>query len=245
MSPKFNHPIRASERITKNLLQSHSYGKVTKIPENEKQVEDITCLSRPVWRQFVDLPTELNCADLEKSLCDRLGLFSCFCCDNYREDKVYMLKSQSQTEANQKRYGCQQKLKIKIKISYSYRSQAIHTKDKSSIILHEDNIIEVSASHKPSNGLKRKMKNWQLLGEVKTCNEKVNSIISKKEELKKKYVNYYHTMAERTNQKMKEITDQIEITKTKEVRQLQATHVSQIKNLKRKQYYLVKKNNDL
>ena len=89
------------------------------------------------------------------------------------------------------------------------------------------------------------MKKWQLLGKVKTCNEKVNSIISKKEELKKKYVNYYHTTAERMNQKMKEITDQIEIAKTKEIRQLQATHVSQIKKLKRKQYYLVKKNNNL
>ena len=55
----------------------------------------------------------------------------------------------------------------------------------------------------------------------------------------------YYTTTDITNQKIKEITDQIEIAKSKEIRQLQATHESQIKKLKRKTYYLVKNNNDL
>ena len=88
-----------------------------------KPVENITCLSQPVQQQIFNLPIELTCIDLERQVCNRLRIFSCFCCNNYREDKVRLLKSQSQAEEHQKRYGRQQKKKIKFKISYSDRSQ--------------------------------------------------------------------------------------------------------------------------
>ena len=87
---KINIAIRSSERITKKLLQLDSHEKEKGINVARKPVENIT--SRPVRQQFLNLPIELTCADLERQVCDRLGIFSCFCCDNYREDRACLLK---------------------------------------------------------------------------------------------------------------------------------------------------------
>ena len=47
------------------------------------------------------------------------------------------------------------------------------------------------------------------------------------------------------NQKFYAISNEIEIAKNNEIEKLQETHQAEIKKLKRKQYYLVKKSNDL
>ena len=61
---------------------------------------------RPVCTQSLLLPTELNCADLDKHKLKKIGLFSCYCCDNYRADKFCKLKENKQNLVNQKKYGC-------------------------------------------------------------------------------------------------------------------------------------------
>ena len=111
------------------------------------------------------------------------------------------------------------------------------------------NLVEDEASRQPSKHLKRKMTTWtknqQMLDDIKTNQQKVKNVELKEKELKSICVNFYNATMELSNQQIHAISNEFESAKNNEIEHLQQTHQSEIKKLKQKQYYLVKKNNDL
>ena len=111
--PKPAIPVRKSRRIVSSGTIAKS---IPDVYEDEKKLLNV----RPIRKQYVDIPYEYTCADFSDSIRNRLKLYSCFCCDNYRLDKTLgLLCGRNQEKVNQKRYGCRRKSKIKLKISYS------------------------------------------------------------------------------------------------------------------------------
>ena len=96
-------PIQVSSR----LRQNHSGSTERKLESTESlsQNQTIDDDQRPIRYQYYLCPQEFTCADFSKLQCSQYGLFSCFCCDNFRENKPF-LRSSNQVDANPKKYGC-------------------------------------------------------------------------------------------------------------------------------------------
>ena len=110
-------PIRVSSR----LRQNHSGSTERKLEFTESslsQNQTIDDDQRPIQYQYYLCPQEFTCADFSKLQCSQYGLFSCFCCDNFRENKPF-LRSSNQVDANPKEYGCRRLLGIKVKVKFS------------------------------------------------------------------------------------------------------------------------------
>ena len=163
-------PIRKSNRLVTNL-------DITKIlyeAEVDKSSSQATTTNnndhemRPVHTQSLLLPAELNCADLEEQQLKRIGLFSCYCCDNYRADKFCKLKGNRQSLVNQKKYGCRRTNKIRVKVIFSSR----HSSNQ---IKNDTPTLTDVLPPKPSKTVNRK------IGQQRRCNnERKQRILGEK-----------------------------------------------------------------
>ena len=72
-------------------------------------------------RQRIDIiPIPLRCADLSKESLMRLGIKSCFCCDNFRTDCALKPQLVRQDDASYQKYGCQRHVPIQVNVKYSH-----------------------------------------------------------------------------------------------------------------------------
>ena len=110
--------MRISNRSRKHLKATNNVVSEQLHDHEEHYGGRSTNGERPVHSQSELLATELNCTDTNDITRRRLGVFSCFCCNNYETDKVLSLNSWSQDVVNQKNMsvGVNQKLKLKFSI---------------------------------------------------------------------------------------------------------------------------------
>ena len=104
--------------------------KKSSVTTSELEGHIIPGQQRPIRYQLLVIPTQYTCGVFTESKCIRLGLFSCYCCNNYRKDKLLFLKGRKQDEVNAKKYGCRRKEKINVKVIWSARNYNKVTKNK-------------------------------------------------------------------------------------------------------------------
>ena len=92
--------------------------------KKDNPIRDTTNLpQRPLRQQTENLPHKLNCSDISKDISSRLGVRSCFCCDNFRNDRgLFLPPGVAQDSVSQKKYGCRRKEKISVSIKFSHRN---------------------------------------------------------------------------------------------------------------------------
>ena len=111
-------PVRKSKRITASLLSLKKINVGSAPDLCQEIVNDDEPRPRPVRLKQIDLPTFLHCADLKRETMKRLGLKSCFCCDNFRTDRVFMSPGTT-ADLNLKKYGCRRQNELKVSVKYS------------------------------------------------------------------------------------------------------------------------------
>ena len=87
-------------------------------------------------RQHIDIiPITLQCADLSKESLMRLGIKSCFCCDNFWTDHALKLQLVRQDDASYQKYGCRGHVPIQVNVKYSYWHQ--HNENHTNLALDQ------------------------------------------------------------------------------------------------------------
>ena len=130
------HPVRTKLPIRKSsrLIQSHHDQIVisTKIPTTS------TCIERSIhpdterprrWSQIYNLPTKMCCADISREALVRVGLNSCYRCDNFRSDRPFMAPGTKQENTCRQRYDCRRTKKISVSIKFSHRCPTMLAKE--------------------------------------------------------------------------------------------------------------------
>ena len=80
---------------------------VHKVVDSVQAIDaDVDDNQRPFCTQYIFLSKELKFTYVKEEQSKQLGIFSCFCCDNYQADKACKLKGNEQELVNQKQYGC-------------------------------------------------------------------------------------------------------------------------------------------
>ena len=98
-------PIQKSKRIINSKLDSIKLcAEVTTVSQ-----EDVNNEKRPIRQQIIELPIELNCADMSRETVHRLEIKSCSNCDNFRLDQPFMRSGSTQENVCKQRYGCTRK----------------------------------------------------------------------------------------------------------------------------------------
>ena len=95
----------------------------TRIKNKGKQIAQVVSQTQDGEQRIVlrsqkkiNLPTYLRCADLSRELNQRLGLRSCFCCDNFCSNRgLFLPENMKQDTANQKNTNVDAKRKTKLK----------------------------------------------------------------------------------------------------------------------------------
>ena len=92
--------VRKSSRLISNLDVTKT---VQKVVDSVRAINEyVDDSQRPLRTQSLLLSKELKCADLKKEQLKQLGIFSCFCCNNYQADKACKLKGKEQELVNKK-----------------------------------------------------------------------------------------------------------------------------------------------
>ena len=243
--PKPAIPVRKSRRIVSSGTIAKS---IPDVYEDEKKLLNV----RPIRKQYVDIPYEYTCADFSDSIRNRLKLYSCFCCDNYRLDKTLgLLCGRNQEKVNQKRYGCRRKSKIKLKISYSSSNknsrfapdppEGENTEKRTK----EKSLEEIAASRQPSKKLKQQIKTWKKIEGNKKNEAEMKKTIFHRELLKVKCERFCAVAQDMATQQIRQASHSMEVMKKNELLAIQADHDMELKKVKRKQYYLAKKNKEI
>ena len=111
---------------------------------------------RPCRQQEVKLKTKMNCAQLSLNLHRRLGLGSCYHCDNFRADKFCFPIGTKQEDVNKRNYRCTRNEKIKVIVKYSYQYNTNVKK-----ISKKRRIPLTLVAHKPSSTMKCRYGQWK------------------------------------------------------------------------------------
>ena len=124
---KKNNAILCPSKKSKRIILNHQKNTSRTVcddrhdmPGSSKNVQT-NQHGRQLWsHQIIKLPTELYCADISRDLNHRLGLKSCYCCDNFRSDRIFLPPDTKQETASIKKYQCKRTQNNLIKVSVSY-----------------------------------------------------------------------------------------------------------------------------
>ena len=150
-----NNDTKVTIRKSSRLISSLEVKKCTSLATTpEVNIMENGKNLRPSRQQYLLLPTELRCADISHKTSIRLGVQSCFCCNNFRLDKVFLANDATQDNVSVKKYGCRHKERIKVSVKYSHR----HSHTSHPQIIQENEIVPVSVvPQKPSSTVKSKL----------------------------------------------------------------------------------------
>ena len=229
-----NEATRKSNRLLASI-EAKKFPSLSTIPEHQCVQDGLT--GRPSRQQCDILPTKIRCADISKESSMRLGIKSCFCCDNFRSDKPFLPKNVRQEDVSAKKYGCRRKEKIQVSVKYSHRTYKSIEESKLLSPTNKETIIDINSipPTKPSATVKRKLAQWCRAD--KNNNE---TPIPKKKE----------------SDNLQKVKDAIKVEREvaiknckvkcdKKINELKAAHEATVKKMKRQHYYLTKQNKEL
>ena len=224
-----NNDTKVTIRKSSRLISSLEVKKCTSLATTpEVNIMENGKNLRPSRQQYLLLPTELRCADISHKTSIRLGVQSCFCCDNFRLDKVFLANDATQENVSAKKYGCRRKERIKVSVKYSHRHS--HTTSHPKII-QEYEIIPVSeVPQKPSSTVKRKLAQWRRFDFEKKINAAGDNVVELKKSMEVEKVIALKKQKMEAEKKVKELT---------------LAHKETVKKIQRKNYHLTKQNKEL
>ena len=122
-TPKTHVPIQKSKRIINSKLDGIKLcAEVTTVSQ-----EDVNNGKRPIWQQTIELPIELNCADMSRETAHRLEIKSCSNCNNFCLDQPFMRSGSTQENVCKQGYGCTHKREIKNYVKFLHHSESSST----------------------------------------------------------------------------------------------------------------------